>query len=397
MKITLSRTVSTLQPSATIAMANQARELKAAGTTVYDLSLGEPDFDTPAHICEAARKAIEEGKTHYTPASGIPELKQAIVNQYKQRHGLDYEPSQVVVANGAKHALHNLFTALLDPGDEVIIPAPYWVSYSALVELAGGKAVIVSTTEADNFKLSPEAFQQAITDKTKILLLCSPSNPTGSMYTPEELGQLADVAIENDLLVLADEIYERLVYPGHKFASFPTVRPGLQERTLLVNGVSKTYAMTGWRIGWSITPPEIAKVITSLQSQETSNPCSISQFASIAALNGQQECVDEMLAEFTKRREYVKQRIEAIPGLSCADMGGAFYAFINVSEHLGRNYDGVEVNNSTDWCLQLLAQKQVAMVMGSAFGAEGYARASFATSIENLEAAFDRIEEFVKS
>ena len=225
MKITLSRTVSTLQPSATIAMANQARELKAAGTTVYDLSLGEPDFDTPAHICEAARKAIEEGKTHYTPASGIPELKQAIVNQYKQRHGLDYEPSQVVVANGAKHALHNLFTALLDPGDEVIIPAPYWVSYSALVELAGGKAVIVSTTEADDFKLSPEAFQQAITDKTKILLLCSPSNPTGSMYSPDELGASWPTwRIKHDLLVLADEIYEQLVYPGHSFASFPTVR-----------------------------------------------------------------------------------------------------------------------------------------------------------------------------
>jgi aspartate aminotransferase len=395
MGITLSRTVQTLQPSATIAMATKAREIKATGTTVYDLSLGEPDFTTPSHICDAAKKAMDEGKTHYTPATGIPELKKAIVEEYKKVHGLTYDPAQVVVANGAKHALHNLFTALLDPGDEVIVPAPYWVSYSALVELTGATAVIVPTTQADNFKLSPEAFEAAVTDKTKILLLCSPSNPTGSMYSPDELGSLADVAIKHDLLVLADEIYEQLVYPGHSFASFPTVRDGLQERTLLVNGVSKSYAMTGWRIGWSITPLDLAKKINSLQSQETSNPCSISQYAALAAIQGPQECVGEMVAEFTKRREYVKGRIESIPGLSCADMGGAFYAFINIQEHLGRKYGDVMIENSTDWCLHLLAQKQVAMVMGSAFGAEGYARASFATSIENLEAAFDRIEAFV--
>lgn len=395
MTVTISRTLQTLKPSATLAMAQKARELKASGETVYDMSLGEPDFNTPKHICDAAVRAMEAGKTHYTPAAGIPELKQAVVDKYRQVHGLEYNPAQVTVTNGAKHALHNVFTAVLNPGDEVIIPAPYWVSYAALVELTGAKAVIVQTEQANDFKLTEAQFRAAITDKTKILVLCSPSNPTGSMYTPEDLGVLADVAIEKDLLVLADEIYERLVYPGHTFASFPTVRPGLQERTLLINGVSKAYAMTGWRIGWSITPPAVAKAMGSLQSQETSNPCSISQYAAIEAIQGPQECVDEMLAQFTKRRDFVMNRIQSIPGLSCPEMGGAFYAFINIKEHLGRKYGDTQIDTSTDWCLALLAQQKVATVMGYAFGAEGYARLSFATSMENLEAAFDRIEQFV--
>lgn len=395
MSVTISRIVASLAPSATIAMASKARQLKAAGELVYDLSLGEPDFDTPAHIREAARDAMDSGKTHYTPSSGIPELRKAVAEHYQQRHGLDYAPSQVIVANGAKHALHNVLTAVLNPGDEVIIPAPYWVSYAALVELCNAKPIIIQTDQANDFKLTPDALTGAITPKTKALLLCSPSNPTGSMYSADELGALADVAIDKDLLVVADEIYERLVYPGHRFVSFPTLRPGLADRTLLVNGVSKTYAMTGWRIGWSITPPEVANAINSLQSQQTSNPCSISQYAALAALTGPQQCVDDMLAEFTRRREFVTRRVAAIPGISCAEMGGAFYAFINIAEHLGRRYGAVEVNDSTTWCLELLAQKKVAMVMGSAFGAEGYARASFATSMENLEAAFDRIEQFV--
>jgi len=262
--------------------------------------------------------------------------------------------------------------------------------------LTGAVPIILPTTEASDFKLTPDQLSEAITDKTKGLLLCSPSNPTGSMYAPEELGALADLAIEHDLVVVADEIYERLVYAGHQFASFATLRPGLQERTILINGVSKAYAMTGWRIGWSMSPPHLAKAMSSLQSQETSNPCSISQRAAIAALEGPQDCVEEMLAEFSKRRDYVCQRVEAIPGVSCPEMGGAFYAFMNISEHLGRDYGGVRVDHSTQWCLELLAQKKVATVMGSAFGAEGYARASFATSMENLEAAFDRIEEFLR-
>ncbi|MEE8452256.1 MAG: pyridoxal phosphate-dependent aminotransferase [Thermoguttaceae bacterium] len=392
---TISRIVQALEPSATMAMAAKAKGLKASGTTVYDLSLGEPDFTTPQHICQAALEAMEAGHTHYTAASGIIELKKAVADQYREVHGLEYDPTQVVVSNGAKHSLHNVFTVLLDPGDEVIIPAPYWVSYAELVKLTGAVPVMVQTRQEDDFKLTPQQLHDAVSEKTKILLLCSPSNPTGSMYTPDELGVLADLVIEHDLLVVADEIYEKLVYPGHKFASFATVRPGLADRTILVNGVSKTYAMTGWRIGWTLSPPNVAKAMGSLQSQQTSNPCSISQYAAVAALTGPQECVAQMLIEFTKRREFVIRRIEEIPGLSCAEMGGAFYAFINIGEHLGRSYGGTQVDDSTQWCLELLAQQQVATVMGSAFGAEGYARASFATSMENLKAAFDGIEKFV--
>lgn len=392
---TISRIVQALESSATIAMATKAKEIKATGKTVYDLSLGEPDFVTPRHICDAAVDALNAGHTHYTAAGGILELKKAVAVAYQAAHGLEYAPQQVVVSNGAKHSLHNAFTVLLDPGDEVIVPAPYWVSYAELIKLTGAVPVILQTKESQDFKLSAEQLRQAVTDKTKILLLCSPSNPTGSMYSPEELGQLADVAIEKDLVVMADEIYDRLVYEGHTFASFATVRPGLQDRTVIINGVSKTYAMTGWRIGWTLSPPDLAKAMTKLQSQETSCPSSIGQYAALAAVTGPQDCVAEMLAAFTERREFVKNRLAQIPGLTMAEMGGAFYAYFNIQRHLGRKYGGVQVDNSTQWCLELLAQQNVATVMGSAFGTEGYARASFATDLDTLAAAFDRIEAFV--
>jgi aspartate aminotransferase len=397
MPIAVSKLVQALEPSATLAMAAKAKALKAAGKEVYDFSVGEPDFTTPPHICQAATAAMAAGQTHYTVASGIPELKRAVVEKYQATHKLEYKPNQVVVSNGAKHALHNAFTAVLNPGDEVIIPAPYWVSYAELVKLTGAKPVIVTTDEHEGFKLSSAQLRNAITPRSRMLLLCSPSNPTGSMYSPEELGQLADVAIENDLIVLADEIYEQLIYGAHRFASFPTVRPGLQERTILINGVSKTYAMTGWRIGWTISPAPIAEAIGNLQSQETSNPCSISQFAALAALEGPQECVGQMLAEFAKRREYVRQRIADLPRVTCPDMAGAFYAFMNISAYLGRSYHGQRIDNSADWCLALLEQESVATVMGSSFGAEGYARISFATSLPILEAGFDGIQRFLKS
>ena len=393
----ISRLVQALEPSATLAMAAKAKELKAAGRTVYDFSVGEPDFTTPAHICEAAAAAMRAGHTHYTVASGIPELKAAVVRQYQERHGLKYAPGQVVVSNGAKHALHNVFTVLCNPGDEVIIPAPYWVSYAELVKLTGAKPVIVATREEDDFKLSPAKLRAALTERTTTLLLCSPSNPTGGMYSPEELGALADVAIERNLTVISDEIYERLTYGRHRFASFATVRPGLMDRTVLVNGVSKAYAMTGWRIGWTLSPANLAKAMADLQSQETSNPSSISQYAALAALDGPQQCVDDMLAEFAKRRDFAVRRIARIEGLSCPEMAGAFYAFINIGRHLGRTYRGTDVKDSTAWCLQLLEQQGVATVMGSAFGAEGYARISFATDMATLEAGFDRIEAFLQS
>lgn len=378
-------------------MAAKAKQLKAAGKNVLDFSVGEPDFTTPQHICDAAVAAMKSGHTHYTVASGIPELKAAVAKQYQATHGLTYTPQQVVISNGAKHSLHNVFTALCNPGDEVIIPAPYWVSYAELVKLTGAKPVIVETDEANNFKLTPAQLKSAVTSKTTILLLCSPSNPTGSMYSPDELGALADVAIEKNLIVISDEIYERLIYGNNKFASFATVRPGLQERTILVNGVSKAYAMTGWRIGWTLSPANIATAMADLQSQETSNPCSVSQYAALAALEGPQQCVSDMLVEFAKRREYVRERIAAIQGLKCTDMAGAFYAFMNIKPFLGRTYGGVKVENSTQWCLTLLEQKNVAAVMGSAFGAEGFARISFATDMATIAAGFDRIAEFLAS
>ena len=391
----ISRLVQALEPSATLAMAAKAKELTASGKTVYDFSVGEPDFTTPEHICRAATEAMRAGHTHYTVASGIPELKKAVAASYKKAHGLDFSPQQVVVSNGAKHSLHNAFTVLCNPGDEVIIPAPYWVSYAELVKLTGAKPVIVETHETDNFRLSPEQLRRAITPRSTILLLCSPSNPTGSMYSPEDLGALADVVIERNLTVVSDEIYERLIYGDNKFASFPTVRPGLQERTIVVNGVSKAYAMTGWRIGWTLSPANVAKAMADLQSQETSNPSSVSQYAALAALEGPQQCVDDMLREFAKRREFVRRRIAEIPGITCPEMAGAFYAFINIQEHLGKTYNGARCNTSAEWCLALLEQHNVATVMGSAFGAEGYARLSFATAMETLEAGLARIEHFL--
>lgn len=391
----ISRIVQALEPSATLAMAAKAKELKASGKQVLDFTLGEPDFATPAHICEAAWRAMQAGHTHYTPAAGIPELRAAVARRYQEQHGLECTPQQVVVSNGAKHALHNVLTCLCNPGDEVIIPAPYWVSYAELVKLTGAHPVIVPTREEDDFKLTPAALRAAITPRSTLLLLCSPSNPTGTVYSREELAALADVVLEHDLLVLSDEIYDQLVYEPYQFTSFATVRPGLWERTVVVNGCSKAYAMTGWRIGWSISPRNVAQAIDGLQSQETSNPCSISQYAALAAIEGPQECVAQMRAEFAKRREYVRRRIASLPGIGGSRMAGAFYAFMNIRAYLGRSYGGERVENSQAWCLALLAQEQVATVMGSAFGAEGYVRLSFAASMASLEEGFDRLARFL--
>ncbi len=395
MAIELSKIVQQMEPSATLAMSARAKELKAQGETVYNLSVGEPDFNTPEHICQAAIDAMRAGHTRYTVASGIPELKKAVVANYKKTHGLEYPFTSCVVSNGAKHAIHNALFCTLNPGDEVIIPAPYWVSYAELVKLSGAVPVIVETKEANNFKITPEEFKAAITPKTRMFLLCTPSNPTGNIYSGEELGQLADIVLQHNIFVLADEIYENLVYGDNKFVSFPTVREGLQDRVIVINGVSKTYAMTGWRVGWALAPENVAKKMGALQSQETSNPCSVSQYAALAAIQGDQSCVAKMVAEFAKRRDYVEQRIANIKGMSCPKMGGAFYAFVNIKEYLGREYAGKMINTDTEWCLELLSQKKVATVMGSAFGAPGYFRASFATSMENIKEAFDRIEEFV--
>jgi aspartate aminotransferase len=339
---------------------------------------------------------MKAGHTKYTIASGIAELKKAVVDKYKADYGLSYEAAQVVLANGAKHALHNAFFTTLNPGDEVIIPAPYWVSYAELVKLSGAVPVIVQTEESQGFKMSAAQFEKAITPKTRMLLLCSPSNPTGTMYNRNELEAIADIVLKNNVFVLADEIYDKLIYGSNTFVSFPTLRSGLQDRTIVINGVSKTYAMTGWRVGWTLSPVNVAKKMGELQSQETSNPCSISQYAALAALTGPQDCVATMLSAFAERRDYVTKRIAAMDGVSCPEMDGAFYAFFNVKKFLGRKLGGVQIDNSSQFCLELLAQKQVATVMGSAFGCEGYVRASFAASIDVLKESFDRIEAFVQ-
>ena len=392
----LSPAVKSLKPSATIAAAAKAKALKNQGVTVYDFTLGEPDFNTPAHVQDAARVAMQAGHTHYTPSGGIPELKKAICAAYERDHHLHYEPSQVVVSNGAKHSIHNLLTALCGPGDEVIIPAPYWVSYEALVELAGATPVIVSTTEGSGFRLSAEQFEQAITPRTKLLLLNSPCNPTGATYSAAGLEALARVAVRRNVYVCSDEIYEKLLYTDEPFRSFATLLGGIADRTIIISGVSKAYAMTGWRIGWTLAPQELTAAMDNLQSQETSNPCSISQYAAIAALNGPQDCVETMRNEFGRRRAYTLGRIRALPGISLPDPGGAFYAFFNVSPYFGKPLGkGTIVNNSTDFCGALLEEAHVALVSGDAFGAPGFVRLSFATGLEVLEAGCDRLAKFL--
>jgi aspartate aminotransferase len=392
--LTTARRMASLEPSATLAMAARAAAMTAAGTAVIDLSVGEPDFPTPDHICRAAEAAIRAGKTKYTPAAGIPQLRQAVADDYGRRTGLTIKPTQVVVSNGAKHSLHNVFTALLNEGDEVIVPTPYWVSYAELIKLAGARPVLVQTRIEDDFKLRPEALRRAITPRTRMLLLCSPSNPTGVVYDEAELAALADIAIESDLAVVSDEIYDQLVFDGRRSPSFPTLRPGLAERTVVVAGVSKTYSMTGWRIGWTICPEPLAKAIGNLQSQETSNPCSVSQHAAIAALTGPQECVTEMRAAFQKRRDLVAGRLAAMPGVRLPDIGGAFYAFFDIAPALERSRSR-GIATSLQWCEALLEQEHVALVAGSAFGAEGHVRMSFAAAEEKLAAGLDRIARFL--
>jgi len=384
-----------LEPSATLAMAARAQALAAAGVPVVDLSVGEPDFPTPPHVCAAAEAAIRGGRTKYTPAAGIPDLRKAVAADYTRRSGLPTTPAQVVVSNGAKHALHNVFMALLDPGDEVIVPTPYWVSYAELIKLSGAKPVLVPTRLEDDFKLHPAALRAALTPATRMLLLCTPSNPTGVVYSADELGGLADVAVEADLAVVSDEIYDQLVFDGGQAVSFPTLRPGLESRTVVVAGVSKTYSMTGWRIGWTIAPEPLSKAIGNLQSQETSNPCSVSQHAALAALTGPQECVGEMCRAFQRRRDLVAGRLAALPGVRLPRIGGAFYAFFDIQPILARGRDGV--TTSMQWCEALLEREHVALVAGSAFGAEGHVRMSFAASEEKLAEGIDRIARFIGS
>ena len=374
MPIAISRMAAAVQPSATLAAGAKARQLKAEGVHVFDFSLGEPDFPTPEHICQAAVKAMQDGHTHYTPAAGIAELRSAVARVYQKTYGIRYTAEQVIVSNGAKHSLHNALAATVGPGDEVIIPTPYWVSYSDLVQMTGATFVLVPTTHESGFKMTPAQLRAAITPRSRLLMLNSPSNPTGTVYTRQELEALADVVLESPLAVLSDEIYEQLVFGDARATCFATLRPELAERTITISGASKTYAMTGWRMGWAVGPAHVIKAMGNVQSQQTSSPCSISQYAALAALEGDQECVEKMRREFEARRDLVCRRLSAMPGVHCPTPGGAFYAFFNVSSHFGRTLGGKKVTDSLSFCQVALESAHVNLVPGSAFGAEGYVR-----------------------
>jgi aspartate aminotransferase len=393
--ITLSKLAAAVQPSATLAAAARAKQMKAEGITVYDFSLGEPDFPTPKHICAAAERAMQQGHTKYTAANGIAELRSAVARFYQRTYDIRYTPEQVLISDGAKHSIHNALFATVGPGDEVIIPAPYWVSYSDMVEMTGATYVLVPTTLESGFKMSPTQLRQAITPRSKLLMLNSPSNPTGAVYSRKELEALADVVLEHKLAVLSDEIYEKLLFGNAEATCFATLRPGLAEQTITVSGASKTYSMTGWRMGWALGPTGVIKAMGSVQSQQTGCPCSISQYAAVAALDGEQECVEEMRREFEARRDLVCGRLSRTPGIRCGTPEGAFYAFFDVSAHFGRTLGGHKINNSQDFCTAALDKAHVCLVPGSAFGAEGYARLSYATSRDILLAGLDRLEKFL--
>ncbi len=394
--IAISKLAAAVQPSATLAAGAKAKQMKAEGLNVFDFSLGEPDFPTPEHICAAAVKAMKDGHTRYTPAAGIPELRKSISRWYEKTYGIRYTPEQVVVSNGAKHSIHNALIATVGPGDEVIIPTPYWVSYSDMVEMTGAKYVLVQTTLESGFKMTPAQLRAAVTPRSRLLMLNSPGNPTGTVYTRQELEALADVVLDTKLAVLSDEIYEKLVFGDAKPTCFATLRPQLAERTITISGASKTYAMTGWRMGWALGPGALIKAMGNVQSQQTGNPCSISQYAALAALEGEQDCVERMRREFQARRDLVVARLTAMPGVKCRTPEGAFYAFFDVSAHFGRTLGGRKVTDSASFCTAALETAHVNVVPGSAFGAEGYVRLSYATSREQLQGGMDCLEQWLR-
>lgn len=393
----LAERLKAVKPSATVAVAQKATELKAQGVDVISLSVGEPDFDTPSHICEAAKKAIDAGATRYTAVRGLVELREAICEaSAKRRSGVTYDPSQVVVSIGAKHTLFNLALALYDEGDEILIPAPYWVSYPEQVRLIGANPVIVQTSEDQGFRMSPEALRAAITPKTKALLLCSPSNPTGSAYTGEQLRALAEVAAAHDFWIIVDEIYGELVYGGFDQKSIVEVAPELKERIIIVDGVSKTFAMTGWRIGWMLAPDRVAKACDKVQGQATTSPTTIAQYAAIAALRGPWEPIEKMRQAFEARRSVMVEGLNGIRGITCRVPEGAFYAFANVKALIGKQGGGKKLETDLEIAGYLLDEARCAVVPGTEFGAPGFVRISYAASTDTIREALRRIDEAVR-
>jgi aspartate aminotransferase len=389
--VELAKRVMALTPSSTLAITAKAKELKAQGEDVIGLGAGEPDFNTPQHILDAAVQSMNEGHTKYTPSAGLPALKQAIIRKFESDQGLTYKPNEIIVGNGAKHVLYTLFQVLLNDGDEVIIPTPYWVSYPEQVKLAGGVPVYIEGLEQNNFKISPEQLRDAITEKTRAIIINSPSNPTGVLYTAEELLELGKICLAEDILIVSDEIYEKLVYFGTKHVSIAELSPELKEQTVVINGVSKSHSMTGWRIGYAAGNKQIVEAMTNLASHSTSNPTTTAQYAAIAAYNGSQEPVEEMRQAFEKRLEIIYDKLVAVPGFTCVKPQGAFYLFPNVKKAA----EITGYTNVDDFVEALLVEAKVAVVPGSGFGTPDNIRLSYATSLEQLEAAVSRMQEFV--
>ncbi len=394
--MTISRRAQGITPSPTLTITAKAKAMKAEGIDVIGFGAGEPEFDTPDHIKKAAIKALENGFTKYTPAGGIDELKDAVIGKFKRDNGLDYDRTQILISCGGKHCLYNLAQVLFDTGDEVIIPSPYWVSYPPIVTLADALPVILETTEESGFKMDPDKLRRTITKRTKALVLNSPCNPTGTTYTESELREIADIVLKKGIYVISDDIYEKIVYDGFKYISIASFDKEIKERTIIVHGVSKTYSMTGWRIGFTAGPSSIIEAMNKVQGQSTSNPTSISQKASQEALNGPQDLVQAMVGEFQKRRDYVINRLNSLEGVSCIKPVGAFYAFPNFSSYLGKSFRGKFIRDSMDLADYLLDVAGVAVIPGAAFGIEGFERLSFATSMENIEIGMDRIEKTIR-
>ena len=388
----ISEKFKSISPSPTLAIDSKFKQMKADGMDVVGFGAGEPDFDTPQHIKDAAITAINQGFTKYTPASGTLALKQAVVRKLKRDNGLDYTTDQIIISNGAKHSLVNTFGAILNPGDEVIIPSPYWVSYPEMVKLNDGVPVILPTKEENNFKFTVKDLIGAITPKTRALVLNSPSNPTGMVYTVEELREIAQVAVEYNIYVISDEIYEHLIYGKTKHVSIASFGEKIKDLTIIINGVSKTYAMTGWRIGYCAAPTPVAKAMASVQSHATSNPNSIAQVAAGVALDGPTEDLDKMKEAFKQRRDYMVERINSIEGVSCLMPDGAFYVMMNIEKLIGKTLMGKEIKSSDDFAEVFLEKKLVAVVPGTGFDAPNHVRWSYATSMENIKEGLDRLE-----
>lgn len=392
----LSRKAQAIELSLTLAITAKAKEMKEKGIDVISFSAGEPDFNTPKNIINAAIKAMEDGNTKYTSVNGILQLREAICKKFKDDNGLEYNPSQIVVSTGAKQSLANTFLAILNPGDEVIVSTPYWVSYPELIKLADGKPVFVEGDEKSNYKFTKENLEKAVTAKTKAIVLNTPNNPTGTIYNKEELEVIADFAKKYNIIIISDEMYEKLIYDNENHISIASLSKDAYERTIVINGLSKSYAMTGWRIGYCAASEKIAKLMISIQSHVTSNVCSITQYAALEALNGPQDEITKMINEFEKRRNYMINRIESIDNLSIVKPKGAFYIMINIENCLGKEINGKILNDSMEFCASLLENEKLAVIPGKAFGLNNYIRVSYATSMEAIKEGLNRIESFIK-